>query len=138
MKKINLLTVFIVCILSALMLSACGKSEFAGTADTDKQMTITAERAARDAALMTGTLTADDGETITITSHLTKGSVRVEIIPIPEGQSAENMPDLESEAILTADLGPNEETSRTVPAGSYMVKAVCLKKATGTIGIQVS
>ena len=53
LKKIIPLTV--IALLSALTLTACGKSEFAVTENTGKQMTITAEKAGKDAFFMVKT-----------------------------------------------------------------------------------
>jgi hypothetical protein len=66
-------------ILSLLMLTACGKSQFGLTENTEKRMVITAERAAKDDFFLVGSLKVDEGEQITISSDLEKGSVRVEI-----------------------------------------------------------
>ena len=128
---------FILAILMLLTLTACGKSEFGTSDNTWKQMTITAEKAAKDAFFMTGSLEVAEGEQIVITSDLAKGSIRVEIVEVSEEQSIDKLPDLDGEAILTAELDSTEGASGTVPAGWYMVKATCLEKATGTVRIEV-
>ena len=122
-------------LLSAL--TACGRSEFGPSENTGKKMTITAENAARDAFFMSGSLEVAEGEQIVITSDLAKGSIRVEIVEVSEEQSIDKLPDLDGEAILTAELDSTEGASGTVPAGWYMVKATCLEKATGTVRIEV-
>jgi len=86
---------------------------------------------------MLGSLEVDEGEQIVITSELTKGSIRVEIIGTPAEQSIDEVPDMNGEPIITADLKNTDGTSSTVPAGSYMLKATCLEKATGTVLIEV-
>lgn len=120
-----------------LMLTACGKSEFGMSENTAKHMTITAENAARDSFFMVGSLEADNGEMIAIKANLTKGSVRVEIVGVPAEQSIDEIPDMNGVAIMTANLRSTEEQAGTVPAGSYMLKATCLEKATGTVQIAV-
>ena len=130
----------IACVLAILMLlalTACGKFEFGPSENTGKLMTIKAEKAARDAFFMTGSLEVAEGEQIVITSDLAKGSIRVEIIAASEEQSIDKLPELDGEAILTADLNSTEGASGTVPAGWYMVKATCLERATGTVRIEV-
>ena len=134
MRK-TLALILAVLLLSAL--TACGRSEFGPSENTGKQMTITAENAARDAFFMSGSLEVAEGEQIVITSNMAKGSIRVEIIEVPKEQSADKLPDMDGEAIITADLDSTESASGTVAAGWYMVKATCLENATGTVRIEV-
>ena len=120
-----------------LTLTACGKSEFGVTENTGKKMTVTAQNADKDAFFMVGSLDVADGEQIVITSALTKGSARVEIVAAAEEQSDGKLPDLNGEAILTADLENGDSVSGTAAAGSYLLRAICLEKATGTIQVEV-
>ena len=136
MKKRNTRTKILALVLSTLMLTACGKSEFGLSENTEKRMTITAERADKDAFFMLGSLEVDDGEQIVITSHLTKGAIRVEIVGAPE-ESIDTLPQMNGAAILTADITATEGASGKVPAGSYLLRASCLKRATGSIQIEV-
>jgi len=138
MKRMTSFTMIIALVLSMLVLTACGKSEFGLSENTEKKMTITAENADKDALFMVGSLEVADGEQIAITSNLTKGSVRVEIIGTPEEQSIDQIPDMNAEATLTADLKSTDSVSGTVAAGTYMLKATCLEKATGTVLVEVS
>ena len=123
-------------ILSLLMLTACGTSEFGMTENTEKRMVITAERAAKDDFFLVGSLKVDEGEQITISSDLEKGSVRVEIFRWGAEQDADTLPET-GEATLTANLHAADGTSGTVQPGNYSLKAVCLEKATGTVTIEV-
>ena len=138
MKRMTSFTMIIALVLSMLVLTACGKSEFGLSENTEKKMTITAENADKDALFMVGSLEVADGEQIAITSNLTKGSVRVEIIGTPEEQSIDQISDMNAEATLTADLKSTDSVSGTVAAGTYMLKATCLEKATGTVLVEVS
>ena len=138
MKRMTSFTMIIALVLSMLVLTACGKSEFGLSENTEKKMTITAENADKDAYFMVGSLEVADGEQIAITSNLTKGSVRVEIIGTPEEQSIDQIPDMNAEATLTADLKSTDSVSGTVEAGTYMLKATCLEKATGTVLVEVT
>ena len=97
MKRMTSFTMIIALVLSMLVLTACGKSEFGLSENTEKKMTITAENADKDAFFMVGSLEVADGEQIAITSNLTKGSVRVEIIGMPAEQSIDQIPDLNVE-----------------------------------------
>ena len=124
-------------VLLTLILTACGKSEFGLTENTGKLMMIKAENAAKDAFFLAGSLDVADGEQIVITSNLTKGSVRIEVEAAPEEQSIDKLPDMNGEAIISADVTNTKGASGTVPAGSYMLRATCLEKATGTIQIEV-
>ena len=138
MKRMTSFTMIIALVLSMLVLTACGKSEFGLSENTEKKMTITAENADKDALFMVGSLEVADGEQIAITSNLTKGSVRVEIIGTPEEQSIDQIPDMNAEATLTADLKSTDSVSGTVETGTYMLKATCLEKATGTVLVEVT
>ena len=138
MKRMTSFTMIIALVLSMLVLTACGKSEFGLSENTEKKMTITAENADKDAFFMVGSLEVADGEQIAITSNLTKGSVRVEIVGTPEEQSIDQIPDMNAEATLTADLKSTDSVSGTVEAGTYMLKATCLEKATGTVLVEVT
>ena len=134
MKKIYAL---ILLVMLALMLTACGKSEFGLSENTSKQMMITAENASRDAFFMVGSLEVEDGEQVVISSSLKKGRVRVEIVKMPEEQSIDKLPDLNAEPIITADVSSTDEISDAVSAGTYLLKATCLEKATGTVQVAV-
>ena len=138
MKRMTSFTMIIALVLSMLVLTACGKSEFGLSENTEKKMTITAENADKDSFFMVGSLEVADGEQIAITSGLTKGSVRVEIVGTPEEQSIDQIPDMNAEATLAADLKGTDSVSGTVEAGTYMLKATCLEKATGTVLVEVS
>ena len=138
MKRVQIMSAVIALALPALMLTACGQSTFAVTENTEKRMVITAEKAGKDNFFMVGTLEAGEGEQIVVTSNLSKGKVRVEIIGVTGGQDIDTPPaPMSGEAILTADASGSESTSGAVPAGNYMLKATCLEKATGTIDIDV-
>ena len=136
-KANHTFAVILALLLSMLMLTACGTSEFGVTENTGKRMTITAENAEKDAFFMVGALEVEEEEQIVIASDLTKGSVRVEIVEAPEGESVEELTAADGDAILTANLKTTEGASGTVPAGSYLVKATCLERATGTVQIEV-
>ena len=137
MKKITLIAVIFALVLSMLSLTACGKSEFGLSESSAKRMTITAENASKDAFFLSGSLEVASGEMIVISADLTKGTVRVEIVPTAEEQSIDELPDLNAEAILTANLHSTDQMSGTVPAGNYMLRATCLEKATGTVQLEV-
>lgn len=138
MKRMTSFTMIIALVLSMLVLTACGKSEFGVSENTEKKMTITAENADKDAFFMVGSLEVADGEQIAITSSLTKGSIRVEIVGSPKEQNIDQIPDMNAEATLTADLKSTDSVSGTVEAGTYMLKATCLEKATGTVLVEVT
>ena len=128
---------YIIIFVLALTLTACGKSEFGVTENTWKHMTITAQNADKDAFFMVGSLDVADGEQIEITASLTKGSVKVEIVRSPDSQGISEIPETDGAAIISADLVRTDGASGTVPAGTYLLRATCLEKATGTIQINV-
>ena len=130
-------SIVLLILMTLLTLTGCGKSEFGLSENTEKRMTITAENADKDTFFMVGSLEVADGERIEISSSLTKGSVRVEIVGTPDQQSIDQLPATDGEAILTANVAGTEGASGTVPAGSYLLKATCLERATGTVQIEV-
>ncbi len=136
MKRTGVLALALAAVTAALMLGACGKSEFGVTENSEKRMVISAENADKDAFFMVGTLEVDDGEQIVVSADLTKGSIRTEIIAAPD-EGIDEVPDTDGEAILTANLEKTYGEAGTVPAGNYMLKATCLEKATGTVLIEV-
>ncbi len=121
----------------AVMVSACGKSEFGVTESTDKRITITANNAGKDSYFEVGTLEVGEGEKITAAADLSKGEVRVEIFLETGEQSMDQMPQMEEDPTLWGDLRDKESVSATVGEGSYIVRATCLQKATGTVVIEV-
>ena len=123
--------------LAALLLTACGKSEFGMAENTAKRMTIAADNADKKDFFMVGSLEVEDGEQIVVTSNLKKGSIRVELIGTPAEQSIDQLPEMNGEATLTAELTGTDGVSGTVPAGSYLLRATCLEKASGTVEIEV-
>ena len=138
MKKI---AVILALTLSALLLAACGKSEFGVIQNDPDRIVITAAKADKDAYFVTGTLTAEEGQKIAASAELEKGSIRVEIYAAPEGISdisadVSELTDL-GEPILTGNLKADERVEGTVPAGDYLVKAICLERASGTVQITV-
>ena len=137
MKRMAVTLCILLLAVSAVLFTACGKSEFGMSENTGKRMVVTAENASKDSFFMVGSLEVDEGEQIAITSNLEKGSVRVEIIGVPAEQSIDELPDLNGEPIITANLHSNDQQSGTVSAGTYMLKAICLEKATGTVLIEV-
>lgn len=120
-----------------LIVSACGKSEFGATEITEKSMVISARNAGKDSYFMSGSIQAEEGDKITAAADLSKGEVKVEIYMETGEQSMDKLPELEDEPTLTGILHLTDSMSGTVPAGTYMVKATCLEKATGTVVIEV-
>ncbi|MBR2259968.1 MAG: hypothetical protein IJ899_22070 [Blautia sp.] len=138
MKRFIKAAVVFLLAVSMLTLSSCGKSEFGVTDNTGKLMSIKAERADKGDFFMLGSLEVDDGEMIEITSNLSKGSVKVEIIEVEEEQSIDVLPDFNNkEAIITANTRSTDKVSHTVNAGNYMLRATCIEKATGTVQVEV-
>ena len=138
MKRNSLFAVVLALALSALLLAGCGKSEFGVTQNDPDRIVISAENAEKDAFFVTGSLEVAEGEQIVASAaELEKGSIRVEIYAAPENvESVSELTEL-GDAILTGNLGVNESVSGTVDAGSYLVKAICLEKATGTVEVTV-
>ena len=123
--------------LSVLLLAACGKSEFGVIQNDPDRIVISAENAEKDAFFVTGTLEAAEGQQIVAVADLEKGAIRVEIYAAPEGEESVNeLTDL-GDALLTGDLKADERFEGGMAAGSYLVKAICLEKATGSVEVTV-
>ena len=137
MKKIVNIMLAAILAMSMLAMSGCSKSEFGVTDNTEKAMTIEAKKASADSMFMVGTLAADEGEQIVVTSNLEKGKIRIEIIPAAEDQSIEELPDMDGEAAFEGEIVPGGGISGTVDPGEYMLKATVLEKADGTVQIDV-
>ena len=137
MKKGKILAAVTLMVLMVMALSACGKSEFGASENTEKLMTITAQNAQKDAFFMTGSLEVSEGEQIVISSDLSKGSVKVELIREEDEQSIDELPDLNGEPVVTANVSGSDMQASTVPEGSYMLNATCTEKATGTVKVEV-
>ena len=137
MKRNRLFAVILTLALSALLLAACGKSEFGVIQNDPDRIVISAENADKDAFFVTGTLEVAENQQIVAAADLEKGSIRVEIYAAPENvETVSELTDL-GDAILTGNLGAGESVSGTVDAGSYLVKAICLEKATGSVEVTV-
>ncbi len=137
MKRKNRFALITVLAILMLALSACGKSSFGVTENNEKRMLISAQNAEKDSYFMSGSLTVEEGEKITASADLSKGRIRVEIFLESEEQSMDQMPQLEEEPTLTANFQKTDSMDGTVDAGTYMVKATCLEKASGTVTIEV-
>ncbi|MBR7045965.1 MAG: hypothetical protein IKI23_09960 [Lachnospiraceae bacterium] len=137
MKRRNRFALITVLAILMLTLSACGQSYFKVDENTDKSMLISAQKAGKDSYFMSGSLTVEEGEEITASADLSKGRIRVEIFLESGEQSKDQMPQLEEEPALSANLQGTDSMSGTVNPGTYMVQATCLEKATGSIVIEV-
>ena len=137
MKRVMKAGTFMLALFMMMTLAACGKSEFGVTDNSEKRIVITAENAAKDAFFMAGSLCAEEGERIVIASGITRGEIRVEIVPASGEQSDDALPGMNGEAVITANIGSSDGISGTVPADSYYVRATVLEKATGTVTIEV-
>ncbi len=135
MKKI---AVILALALSVLLLAACGRSEFGVAQNDPDRIVISAESAEKDAFFVTGSLEVAEGEQLVASAaELEKGSIRVEIYAAPENvETVSELTEL-GDAIMTGNLGVGESVSGTVDAGSSLMKATCLEKATGTVEVTV-
>ena len=136
MKTRKLLALILATVFSVLLLAACGRSRFALSENSEKRMTIIAKNAEKNSFFVVGSLTVEEGEKVALSAELTKGGVRVELIGMPAGQSIGQLPEID-DARLSVDLTGTDASSGTVPAGSYLLRAICLDKASGSIRIEV-
>ena len=137
MKKLRLLTTLAAFLFAAVLVSGCTTSQFQASTINNKKMTITAVNSSKDSSFSVDALEVEEGEKITITADLKKGSVQVRIVAETEPQSIDTLPDISGDAIITANLTRNDSLSATLPAGTYAVEATCLEKADGKITLEV-
>ena len=123
-------------VLASVTLTACGRSEFTVIVDNEKRMLVSARNAEKDKSFEIGTLEVADGEQVAISADLSRGSLRVEILKAPE-ETRQTTADAAGEVILSADLHTTEGAAGTMPAGSYILRATCLEKASGTVLVEV-
>ena len=136
MKKRSIYLAAIV--LALLTLTACVKYEFSGAVDpAGKMFTITAAKAKKGDFLMSGSLEVEDGEQVVFTPSLKKGTIEIELIREPEDQSIDVLPNYDDAESYKYEFSSADSASDLVPAGSYMVKATCVNRATGTLQIDV-
>ena len=137
MKRIRILTMLLALALAALTLAGCGKSEFGVIQNDPDRIVISAEKADKDAFFVTGTLEVAEGQQIKASADLEKGSVRIEVYAAPENvQNVSELTDL-GDPILTGNLIADESAAGDMYPGSYLVKAICLERATGTVQVEV-
>lgn len=128
---------FIAVMALTLFMTACGGYEFSGSSTDEKSMTITAKNADADDYFLTGTLVVDEGQMIKIAPSLEKGGVRLEFIRAEGEGNIDELPELDGEAVVTANVTGTEEQGYGGATGSFMVKATVTEKATGTIDITI-
>ena len=137
MKKRSLLAVIMIMAVAMLVMVSCGKSELSGNVKDEKNMTITAVNSDKGDYFVTGTLEADEDDSVTIEAELEKGSIQIEFIASAGESSAEEVPDIGGEATYTAYVSGEDEQTVSLPEGDYMVKVTVTEKATGTVEISL-
>ena len=137
MKKIISVLIIAMLAVSMLAMTSCGKSEFTGNVESEKNMTINAVKADKGDYFVTGTLEVEEGEQIAIDTALESGAITVEIIGSSDDQNAEEVPEMDGEATYTAYLEGTSSEAVSFGAGSFMIKPTVTEKATGTITITV-
>ena len=102
----RLLSIIAITVLAVFMLAmvSCGKHEFSGNLDDDKNMTINAVNADTGDYFVTGTLVVEDGEQVSIDTALEKGEITVEFIASEGEQNIDELPELDGDATYTAYL----------------------------------
>ena len=137
MKKLVSIILIAVLSMTMLLMTSCG-SEFSGTDNDEKHLTINAKNAGVGDYFVTGTLEVDDDESIEIAPSLDKGEVTIEFISAEGMDDPEEVPELDGEnAKYTAYVSGTDTQTVSFGGGDYMVKATVTDKATGTIQITV-
>ena len=100
-------------------------------------MTFEAVNASKGGMIMIGTLEVAEGEELEITPDLKKGMLKLEFIQEDEEQSIDNLPDLDKDALITAEVSGTGTQVYGIPAGSYMVRVTVTEKAKGTVTAEI-
>ena len=137
MKRFLSIIAITVLTVSMFVMVSCGKHEFSGNMDDEKNMTITAVNADTGDYFATGTLVVEDGEQVSIDTALEKGEITVEFIASEGEESIDELPELDGEATYTAYLSGTNSQAVSFGAGSFMIKPTVTDKATGTVTITV-
>ena len=128
-----------VLVMAMLAMNACSKNTLVMNSESEKSMTVEVTKAATGDFALTGSLEVAEGEQVVMTQNMEKGEVLIELYGTPAEQSAEEMPDIEGgEPVMKLNADGAGSMSGTLPAGSYMVKATVIKKASGTVQIDVT
>ena len=133
----RILPALLVVLLFALLLSACGKSEFALVQNEPKAMTLKAENAAKDSFFLSGTLEVAEGEQVVIASDLKKGEIKIELLSADGSDDINTLPDVNGEAVVMFKARSTDRQAHELAAGGYLLRATCLEKASGTVQIEV-
>ncbi len=132
MKK-NIMKIMAAAMMAAVMLAGCSRTELVCDAANGKDVVITANRAAADDFILTGSLEVAEGETVTVKPALDKGAITIELIASPAEQSIDELPDVDGDAAYVFEVSGTEEQSAAAAAGDYMIRITVTEKATGTI-----
>ena len=137
MKRFISIIAIMALAVSMLAMTSCGKEEFSGSIDGDKNMTINAVKADDGDYFVTGSLVVEEGEQITIDTKLESGAITVEFISSEGEQNIDELPELDGDAAYTAFLEGTNTQSVSFGAGTFMIKPTVTEKATGTVNITV-
>lgn len=136
MKKAVVLLVVLMMV-AAFALTGCGSGEFKCDASDEKNVVITADKAAKDSFFLSGSLEVGEDEMIVVEPSLGKGTVTIGLIRDLEEQSIDDVPDTDAKPAYEFDISGDEVKTIKAPSkGSYSIKATVKEKATGTITIK--
>ena len=137
MKRVFTAITVAVLVLSMLIMVSCG-SEFSGEVNNEKSMSIKANKAAPGNYFVTGSLVVEEDEEIETASDLESGSIELQFISTEGMDNIDEVPDLESAGPVCATIVSGSDTEHfSFGAGTYMVKAIVIGKATGSIEVTI-
>ena len=137
MKRITYIILAAVLAFAMTAMTACSGGSLTADASNEKLITVTADKAGTDQEVTIGSLSAEEGDTITASAELEEGTLKIELYAVPEDQSADELPDY-GDPVFTAILGDQDSMSGTFKAGDYMARIVPEEKTTGTAQIAVT
>ncbi len=137
-KKMSVLMAVVFAV-GTLLMTACGKGsvEFACTDSTEKMMSFEADNADKGGMVMTGSLEVSEGEEIVITTALKKGILKLEFISSEGMKDIDHAPEVDKEALMTAEVSGTGTQNYEIAPGSYLVRVTVTEKVSGTVKVTV-
>ena len=137
MKKFTSIVIVAILLLAVFSIASCGKIELTVTDNTEKAMTIVAEKAKKGAFFTVGTLVVEKGEELEITSELETGSIELGFVNSDGMDDVNEVPDLSDRSQLPVVVSGKTTQRCQAEEGSYLLKAEVKQKATGSVRIEV-
>lgn len=139
-KKTLFICMMILTLALSLMVSCGGGTTLSADVQDEGHMVFTANKAAADDFVLTGTIVVGKDQQVLIDSALDPGAATVEFISNEGLDNEDEVPNelpAESKPAYAANVSGIESQAAFFGEGEYMVRVTITEKATGTIDLQV-